>query len=114
MATFDYGHNGAEVVQDHSDYANLSQTGAAVVVGGGRLLGIRGNGSGSATAAHLPTVTLYDGSSSDGAVLMAGVELSIGASIAFPSVRVRTGLYVGIGSGTGALVTVFYLKDLTP
>ena len=111
MALYDYGHNGAEVVQAFSDYVRLSATSSATILASpGRIVGVF-----CADAGDGAKLTLRDQTGSAAAnQIISGLAVAAGSFYDLYHVHCKTGIFASIGSATGSEITIFYLPDTSP
>ena len=111
MAIYKTSHQHGQIeFSDHCDSFLVTSTSTAVLSGLGRFFGMYVSSAGEGANA----VSVYDGSSSDGKVLMLSIPLSAGVAHSLPCpVRLTTGLFVAVEgvSKTAVSVTMLYLAD---
>lgn len=111
MSTYDYGHNGQEMVQAHSDYLRLSATASATVLASaGRIAGVF-----CSTIGDGAKLTLRDqAASADANQIISGLTLTAGTFYDLYNVRCKTGIFASVLSATGSDITIFFLNDKKP
>ncbi len=113
MAIYQTGQHGEVVFSDHCDSFLVSSTSTVVMSGLGRFFGMYVSSAGQGANA----MSIYDGSSSNGRVLMQSIPLTAGTAHSLPCpVRLTTGLFAAVEgvSKTAVSVTLLYLRDRNP
>lgn len=111
MATYDFGHNGAEVVQAFSDYTRLSATSSATILAApGRIVGVFCSALGDGAKLTLRDQT----ASANASQVINNLAVASGTFYTLYNVRCKTGIFANIGSATGSDITIFYIPDTTP